>query len=1060
MQRILGLDLGPNSIGWALIEDNNEGGGKIVGLGVRIFPEGVDAFDTSKEVSRNEQRRAARLMRRQIRRRSERQTNLRNSLVSANLWPSDADEQTRLICELDPFELRARAVADNSMPLTAFEIGRVFLHLNQRRGFWSPRKADSSKTKEEKGMLAEISELAANLGDATLGEFLNEKHQSLNHAHRKDDDHVRNRHTRRGMISEEFDQIWNVQSKYHPNVLTNRLRYGEFGKREYPARPEVSDQEKSLLEQFGIEGLIFFQRPIYWPRSTIGQCELLPRKKRCPRADRLAQRFRLLQEVNNLRYIDPDNNEITKLDSEQRAALIDYLSTRKVGKFDQFRKLLGFTDSVQFNLERGKRSKLQGMITDYEIAKTVGKSWHKKSDQEKSTIVRSLLNVSIERDVEARLINEFGYSAAEAEALLSTQLPDGYVHLSREALERIIPPMEEGLVYQHEDDAKSAIAQAGFLRRDQLERYLFDRLPTKRFAPDGVLGEIPNPVVKRALVELRKVVNSIINTYGKPDEIHVEMAREVKQGSEARGKYNSMIREREKKRDEAAEAIRAMKDHHRKIIVNRESIQLYRLWKDQNHNCIYCGNKISQSQLFGGDIDVDHILPRSRTIDNSYMNKVVCHRRCNVGKGNRTPNEWLADSNPQKFEEMCQQAKTLLKSGSFPFSKYRKLLQKTTELGDFVARQLTDTAYISRATGEYLRCLFEHPYKVIGLKGQLTAELRRHWGLNSILHQDKVLDLKNRDDHRHHAIDALVVALTNRSRLQTLSNSFQDVERIDYDTGEVVYKSVYEGNKLNEPWPRFRVEAQEKIEDIHVSHRAERGVHGALHEESFYGCTDNGSTFVKRKPLDELSPSEIEKIRDPGIQTIVSNAMTAAGLEFGRGKKTDRKQMKTVLSNLSMPSGVPIKKVRLLVNDSTIQPIREGTNHESLVKPGSTHHLAFFQWEEDDEVIRDTIFVTMLDAKNRIKSKQPIIQRVHPQQPNARFLFSLSRGEMILTEIDGFERLLVFNTAAQTSKQMWFHDHRDARKASKKKRWSFMPSTLDARKVNVDMVGRLRWAND
>src|SRR5262249_34891578 len=121
---------------------------------------------------------------------------------------------------------------------------------------------------------------------------------------------VRGIHTRRSMFEDEFELIWSAQQKHHPQVLTDKLKYGQLGKQSYPQKPIAKHDARRRglppLEAFGIYGLIFFQRPMYWPRSVVGLCEFEPKQKRCPRADRHAQRFRLLQEVNNLRYSDPD----------------------------------------------------------------------------------------------------------------------------------------------------------------------------------------------------------------------------------------------------------------------------------------------------------------------------------------------------------------------------------------------------------------------------------------------------------------------------------------------------------------------------------------------------------------------------------------------------------------------------------------------------------------------------------------------------------------------------------------------------------------------------------
>ena len=1066
----LGIDVGANSIGWALI---NEEKGEIVDLGVRIFPEGVDNFDTRKEKSKNEDRRIARGMRRQTNRRGRRKRELCDALIELDLFPATPEEQDRLY-QVNPYELRSRGLDEG---LSRHELGRVLLHLNQRRGFLSNRKKDRDDS-EVRGMLEEISLLAQEIeqsGAVTLGRYLYQKYQTFDHARRAEDDHLRKRHTRRTMIEGEFDAIWETQKQFHPELLTEELCFGKVGRQSYPCKPTPRPKGLTDLEAFGLHGMIFFQRKMYWPKSVIGLCELEPKQKRAPRADRRSQWFRVLQDVNNLRLIDGALRTERPLTEQERAIVLDKLSAKKEVKFDEMRKLIGKLpasppeEQIQFNLERGKRTKLLGMPTDAMLAtkKVAGPKWSKFTEDEKNHIVHLLINNEREDDAVAQeLVDNFGFSAKGADEALRLDFPAGYGSLSLMAIKKLIPHLEEGLTFQSvSDPEKSALHAAGYLRRDELQRRLFDRLPdTGRVnARDCAIGDIPNPVVKRALVELRKIVNAIIREYGKPAAIHVEMARSVRMGPKARSEHISFTRDREKKRDEAAAEIRKTKETYpafASLRVNRDSILRYLLWEQQNHECLYCGQTISQQQLFGGDIDVDHVLPYSRCLDDSQSNKVVCHRNCNATKGNRTPHEWLADTEPDRFDRICQHAASLARKGSFPYATYRKIIQKELDLDKFIARQLVDTGYIARATAEYLRCLFEKDHHVLGIKGQHTAELRWQWGLNTILRDDDE-DRKSRDDHRHHAIDALVVALTNRSRLHELSR-IRKAGFFDRQTGE-----VYE---VPQPWENFREDVATRIADVHVSHRVERKVAGALHEETLYGPTGEADSFVVRKPVENLSPNEVGAIRDLGIQKIIAARLQEEGIEVGRGKKVDAKRWKAAVANpenpLVMPSGVPIKKVRLLKSDRTIQPIRLENDDAAYVKPGSTHHLCIFEWEVDGKIRRAAEFTTMLEAKRRIKNREPLIRRTpdplkSPAIPGfATFSMSLSRGESILVTEGTLETILVFSTASSVSGQMFFSENKDARPRAKRKLRSFVPSTLFARKITITPLGRIRWAND
>jgi len=173
-----------------------------------------------------------------------------------------------------------------------------------------------------------------------------------------------------------------------------------------------------------------------------------------------------------------------------------------------------------------------------------------------------------------------------------------------------------------------------------------------------------------------------------------------------------------------------------------------------------------------------------------------------------------------------------------------------------------------------------------------------------------------------------------------------------------------------------------------------------------------------------------------------------------------RQALGSVDDPVVMLSGVPIKKVRITKTDKTIRVIREKAPGTAFVKPGSIHHLCIFELDKNGKTERDAVFVSMLVAIGRIKRKEPVIQRKHPDFPNARFLMSLSSREMVLADCKGQQKLLVFETAASTSGQMWFSEHTDARKSSNRKMFSFMANTLQARKVTVDPLGRIRWAND
>jgi CRISPR-associated endonuclease Csn1 len=1049
MARTLGLDIGSNSIGWALVDDDPHAP-RIVGMGVRVFPEGVERDQLGAEHSKNEQRRDARGMRRQIARRARRKHVLRRALVEAGLYPSDPEAQRRLDA-LDPYVLRERAVRERLEP---FEIGRVLIHLNQRRGFLSNRKADRSRKDDAKGMLKEISDLEAQLNGRTLGQHFAEV-RARNPHHR-----VRGKHTRRSMYVEEFERIWEAQRNFHPDFLTDRLQYGRRGRMDYPRKPEPlkGRRHNSLLAEYGIHGILFFQRSLYRPKSVIGACELEPKQKRCPRADRQYQRFRILQEVNNLQVISA-RGEVRPLSGDERSEAIELLATKKERTFDELRKLLGLREDDSFNLERGERKKLLGMETDVRLSKPdlFGRAWEKRPETEKNAIVRSLIDDE-EHVIREKAAGQWGCSEELAAKLANLDLGGGYASFSLVAVEKLLPHLERGLRLMGNDPSDSALHAAGYLRPDERVVHQRDRLPAP---PD-----ITNPLVRQALFEVRKLINAILSEYGKPDAIHIELAREVQGGLKQRQEYTRRIRERERHREAAASEIQGW--GHKPT---REAIARYLLWKEQREECLYSGRPISPAQLFGGEVQIDHILPYSRSLDDSLMNKVVCFRDENDAKAGRTPHEWLAEANPAKYEAILQRVARLpldVRNG-----KRLKVAAERIELDEFINRQLADTAYISRQVRAYVQCLGTD---VVCTKGQCTAELRRMWGLNEVLRTDG-LNLKNREDHRHHAVDALVIALTDRSRLQQLA-------RYRAIRNDAIRDKV-ERAAFAPPWDSFRDDAQAMVDAIHVSHRAERDIHGALHEETIYGAAskphrataaprphakgwiEEDGVYVLRKPLEALSPSEVGKIRDARVRELVLERLRAHGIDPDSATKipksvwTEPLRMIGARGAEKSPDAPVIRKVRIVKRDETIQPIRDG-ERTAHVKPGNTHHIALFELpgSTPERPRRALVAVSMLEAAARAARNEPVIRRTHPTIPQARFLFSLSRGEMVLGEIRGRRDLYVFRTAASTQGQIYFYSHTDARPSATARKFAVMANTLQATKVAVDALGRIRRAND
>lgn len=1031
----LGLDLGPTSIGWALV---NEKAGKIIKTGVRIFPEGVARTNTGAEMSKNQVRREARSRRRLLQRRRRRLANLKAFLISKGLLPSD-ESSYALLLKLDPYELRKRALDEKVSP---HELGRIFIHLGQRKGFLSNRKTDSDE--EEKGIKKEMGELQANIEAEqcrTLGEYLYFQDQNFDHTHFEEGQkNIRSRHTRRDMFEHEFEFIWKEQQVYHPKLLTEDLKYGPVGFQNYPSKRD-KDSLMGEASQYGVHGILFFQRAMYWSVESIGKCELEKNKLCAPKADRRTQRIRIVQEVSNLRYTNFHTDEKDKeLTLEQKKKLVSFLWLAKEKTFKSVKKELSLPEQVVFNFEDAKRLKLKGNETDalLRARKKFGKDWDLFSDEDKTNIVALLIDDYLsDREVETEL-KKFGLSEDEIEKVMSVSFPTGRTSYSVKAMENLLPFLEEGMPLMGEDETNCAIIAAGYLRRDQYAKGTCELLPKP--------PELPNPIVNQALTEVRKVVNALIKKYAPEhnkkdniDTIRVELARDAKNGPTRRKELFFDNRKREKERERVKKELEEYLDRP-----SREDINRYLLWEQQNKTCVYCGVTIGLEQLISGGVDVDHILPRWRSLDDSMANKVTVHRACNDEKGDRTPREWLEATNIEQYELMINNYTSMLS----PY-KRKKFSQEKIVVDEFAQRQLNDTKYISREVKEYLKTL---GCKVTTTKGQLTAELRRLWGLNSILN-NREENKKSRDDHRHHAVDALVIALMNENRIHNLA---------------------HKKGEPDQPWETFRFDAKDSINELIVSHKVVRGINGSLFEESILGTTQKVSeeervdiekrpwakdweedegTFVIRKNIEDITTlKQLEAIRDKAIRERLKTHLKNLN-------GSDTTIPKGSFSGCNMPrmaSGVPIKKVRMLKRSKTTRQISERRNFQ-YSQTGNNHHMSFFEIEGKSGV--KAVCTTMCEVADRNRRKLPLITKDIGK--GYKFLASFAINEAFTYTEKGEEK--IGKVIKTDSGRATCVSNTDSKPSNEREIFSINAKQfvlMDVKKVTVNMLGELRWAND
>ena len=463
------------------------------------------------------------------------------------------------------------------------------------------------------------------------------------------------------------------------------------------------------------------------------------------------------------------------------------------------------------------------------------------------------------------LITDHGLTWDRAEATANAPLPEGYGRLGLTATQRILAVLEARVITY-----SAAVASCGWHHSDGRTGEVLTTLPyygqiLERHVIPGSYdendddikryGRITNPTVHIGLNQLRRLVNRIISLHGKPDQIVLEIARDLKLSEDQKRDVQRDI----KKNTEVAIA-RGIKVEELGIPNTGENRARYRLWEELGaaigpRCCPYTSKPISASMIFDGSCDVDHILPFSRTLDDSFANRTLCLKEANRTKTNKTPWEVWGDT-PQ-WDAITANLKRLSSNKAWRFAP--DAMERFEGENGFTARALKDTQYLSRIARAYLDALYDgqdgksHVWVV---PGRLTEMMRRQWGLNGITDltdsQKKTVKAKNRSDHRHHAIDAAVVAATDRSLIKRIS----DIAQTDELTGaEQVARSV------PAPWANFRRDIAAQLQKMIVSHRADHGrididarklgqdgTAGKLHNDTAYGLTDN-DTVVSRISL-------------------------------------------------------------------------------------------------------------------------------------------------------------------------------------------------------------------
>ena len=1057
-RKVLGLDLGVGSIGWCLITlDNDEKPQSILGMGSRIVPLSTDdatEFTQGKAITKNKMRTVARTIRKGMDRYQLRREALKKVLSEHGMLP---DESLIKLPLLELWELRARAATPGEQ-LSLAELGRVLLHINQKRGYKHAKadeaaeaEAESKSKKEKEGYVAQVKgryqalkEKGQTIGQHFSGELRANQQtapRGVYYTYR-----IKEQVYPREAYIEEYNQIMAIQRTFYPELLTDALigrirdriifyqrplksckqlvSFCEFEKKERVIRVKHTNKE-------GVEELI--EKTI-----TIGP-------KVAPKSSPIFQVCKVWESIHNIRLYYPDGTE-RELVQEEKQKLFDYLQKNDKLSLTVLRKELKikpkdklWCDKLLVNGIAGNTTAtiLRKALKGYDQYEGLLRFNLTTRDSHEVDVIRPIIDesyqdeplykfwhilYSIEDRAEMRsaLIGQLGIKAEDLDGGLMDALykidfvKQGYGNKSAKFICKLLPHLQEGKMYSEAAKAAGIRHSDSMTAQERDERSLLDEIPLLQ------KNALRQPVVEKILNQMINLVNALKREHGEIDEVRVELARELKMSREEREKVLSNNRKRKAKNETIAKRIAA-----EGITPTKARIQKYSLWEESGGRCIYCGNPVGVVQfLRGEEIEVEHIIPRSILLDDSMSNKVCACRSCNQEKGNRFAMEFIQSKGGVK--EYTDRVEQFFHDN---YPKRQRLLMLPENLPeDFIERHLRLTQYISREAQGILR---KGIRLVSASEGGVTAKLRQLWGYDNILrdlnleryrsmgetevvtveHRDgqrtdeRIKDWSKRKDHRHHAVDALIVACTRQSYIQRLNRVNAEADRQEMDA---FIKEQQQEHKLSkkeklsllEHWlirqPHFTTkEVMKHVEEILISFRpgkrtvtrgrnvykrsgktdVQRGVlipRGALSEETIYGVisVDGEDRVVCKYPLQSLKAKDVVSIVDEVLREKVIERITQHGEKeaFAKPLYLDEAQTQEVRSVRCFTGKDQAKLIPLRYNDES--------EAVGFVAPGSNHHLALYQDERGNLV---ESVVTFWQAISRIRYGLPAIV-THPRE--------------------------------------------------------------------------------
>lgn len=934
----IGFDIGITSVGWAVVAlDSEDKPYGIINMGSRVF----DAAEQPKTgASLAAPRREARSARRRLRRHQHRLERIRRLLLTENMI-SQAELDTLFAGKLeDIYTLRVKAL---DAPVSHTEFARILLHIAQRRGFRSNRKAETAK--EDGELLAAVSKnraLMAEKGYRTVGEMLLQDPLYAASKRNKGGQYIAT--VGRDMVAEEVRAIFRAQRQLGQPFASEKLesRYLDIllSQRSFDEGPgEGSPYAGSQIERM------------------IGKCTLEDGEQRAAKAAYSFEYFTLLQNINHLRLLR--GGEGSPLTPAQREALIALAHKTKELNFSHIRRELAIPADTTFNAvyykntddaeEAEKKTKFS-YLKAYHQMRT---AFNKLSKNHFDTLTRAQKNEL------GRVLSTYKTSAKIRAALLPAGLSDAeldiaetlsfskFGHISVKACDKLIPFLEKGMKYDE------ACAAAGYDFKAHSGR---ERTQLLHPTPDD-LADITSPVVRRAVAQTVKVLNAIIRERGcSPTFINLELAREMAQDFTERNQAKKSMDDNRARNERLMERIRT--EYGKEHPTGQDLVKL-KLWEEQHGECAYSQKHISIEHLFEPDYaEVDHIIPYSISFDDGYKNKILVLAEENRNKGNRLPLQYLQGKRREAFIVWVENT-----IRSTP-KKQRLLKEKLTSEDEkqFKERNLQDTKTMARFLLNYIGDHLAFADFAAGRKkhitavnGAVTSYMRKRWGISKIRENGDL----------HHAVDALVIACTTDGMIQQVSRyaALRECEYVQTEGGSLAV-SVHTGEVLKSfpyPWPEFRRELEARLGDdprravisqrfpvylnndipvrkLFVSRMPRRKVTGAAHKETIKSpkALQDGVVVTKR-PLTSLKldkNGEIANYYMPQSDRLLYEALKEQLMKHGG----DGAKAFTQSFHKPKSDGTPgpiVNKVKLCEPTTLHVPVLKGTgvaDNDSMVR--------------------------------------------------------------------------------------------------------------------------------